>query len=126
MVARFSPDPGSVVAARKFVASCLTDWGSDEQAEVVMLLTSEAVTNAVVHGGPHEPSSRIGVEVFSDDRAARIEVSDAGAGQPQLRVGDPQSTSGRGLFLIDALAQEWGVIRSESRKVVWFEVSAAA
>lgn len=126
MVAQFPPDPESVVAARKFVASCLADWGHDDQAEVAMLLTSEAVTNAVVHGGPHEPSSRIGVEVLSNRRRARIEVSDAGAGLPQRQARNIESTSGRGLLLIDSLARQWGVIRSETRKVVWFEVSAAA
>ena len=108
--------------ARGYLVSMSAAWTADV-LELAVLLTSELVTNAVVHGlGP--------VELLLDDDGARlrIEISD---GEPVLPSGPgtPKATDehGRGLLIVDRFAARWG---SEPRrlppgKIVWFELLCA-
>lgn len=93
----------------------------DGQAETVLLLTSEVVTNAVVHGGPHKRGAEIQVRVEHFDGRIRVEVADASEALPVLGA-NSQLESGRGLVLVDILANLWGVTPTDSGKIVWFEV----
>jgi anti-sigma regulatory factor (Ser/Thr protein kinase) len=86
--------------------------------EIAELLTSEVVTNAVVHGG-----SAVRVEVETVDGRTRISVCDNDPGQPELRSPGLDDESGRGMRLVDSLARRWGVQPAGSGKCVWFEVS---
>jgi anti-sigma regulatory factor (Ser/Thr protein kinase) len=110
-----------VKAARDQVADALTLMGWPEhiidQARVV---TSELVTNAVLHAGTgFELTIRV-------DDACFIEVSDgAPASLPQLADPGEVRPGGMGLYLVDALATEWGVERDPARKVVWARLSPA-
>ena len=122
-MACFPPVPASVAAARRFVAVSLASWGHGEQAQVAVLLASELVTNAIVHGAPHGPSDEIAVTVNSSDGLARIEVRDGSRGTPKLGVRELDSESGRGLLLVDALSSQWGFAPSGRGKAVWFEIS---
>ncbi len=115
----FSPLPASAGAARRFVRDVLmTRRVGDRVVETVELLTSELVTNAVIHArSPAELLVSVG------DGVVRIEVSDDDATPPTRRALDLQSASGRGIAIVAELAAEWGVEQvPDDGKRVWFEV----
>jgi len=104
-------------AARRVVQQALTDAGLEVMLDDALLLVTELVTNAVVHAG-----TEVELHVEIGAGRARIEVVDRGAGAlPALR-GDPEAAreGGRGIFLLDALAQEWGTRHFAGGKSVWF------
>lgn len=110
-------DPRSARAARRFVTSTLTRWKCQHVADMVALLTSELVTNAVVHA-----RSGVRLTLVLGRAAVRVEVADDAPGRPVLRRAGPESLSGRGLTLLDAIADRWGVEHATPGKSVWFEV----
>jgi anti-sigma regulatory factor (Ser/Thr protein kinase) len=108
----------SASRARRFVAAALRRWDCpDDILDPVLLLTSELVTNAYRHAGTE---TRVSVG-FDDDRA-RVEVRDVGAGEPELRPHDTGRVDGRGLQIVDALADRWGYHSTEAGTAVWFEL----
>jgi anti-sigma regulatory factor (Ser/Thr protein kinase) len=85
--------------------------------ETVELLTSEVVTNAIVHAraAPELVVRLSGARV-------RIEVHDASPAVPVRRLAGPYAASGRGIAIVDGLAGNWGVEHVPDGKRVWFEV----
>ncbi len=86
--------------------------------DTVELLTSEVVTNAIVHGrsGP-----QLAVEVH--DHVVRVAVFDLSPELPVRRLGHVDDVSGRGVIIVEKLASAWGVEREgNGAKRVWFEV----
>jgi anti-sigma regulatory factor (Ser/Thr protein kinase) len=118
---RLDANPDSAAVARRFVREVLDAWDCDDADEVALLLTSEVVSNAVRHA-----ATDLAVRLQLDEDAAtlRIEVTDADATMPEVREQSPDATGGRGLVLVEALAQRWGADRTPSGKVVWFELGA--
>jgi PAS domain S-box-containing protein len=117
-VTEFASDPASVPAGRRFVAALLEDWGCTHLTDTATLLTSEIVTNAVVHGlGP------VRLRVRRTDTEVAVIVSDRGRYQPQPRLADPTDESGRGLSLLEMLASTWGARATEDGKDVWFTLT---
>lgn len=114
--------PESVRAARAFVASMLDLWRCDDMDRVVELLTSEIVSNAVRHAtGP------IRVEAsLADDGSLRVGATDDHPGMPVLRDAGPDAEGGRGIRLVERLAERWGVETVDGHKVVWFEAAVAS
>ncbi len=97
--------------------------GVDEPvAETLILLISELVTNAVVHTG----ASAVLRMCFSGSGAVvgtvRVEVADASARPPRQRHADGDDTNGRGLELVDGLADRWGWQQEATGKRIWCEV----
>lgn len=97
--------------------------GVDEPvAETLILLISELVTNAVVHTG----TSAVLRMCFSGSGAVvgtvRVEVADASARPPRQRHADGEDTNGRGLELVDGLADRWGWQQEATGKRIWCEV----
>ncbi len=91
----------------------------DRVVETVELLTSELVTNAVIHA---RSSAELLVSV--GDGVVRVEVSDDDATPPTRRALDPQSAAGRGIAIVAQLAADWGVEQvPDDGKRVWFEVA---
>jgi anti-sigma regulatory factor (Ser/Thr protein kinase) len=85
-------------------------------------MVSELATNSLRHAG-----SDFRVHVERDDGQVRVAVSDSGPGQPFLRSPHPREPTGRGLRIVQALADDWGVapLHDGRGKVVWFAVDVA-
>src|SRR5688500_11654112 len=115
---RFAPDAVNVRAAREFVADALAEKGYEGDADTVLLLASELVTNAVRHAAtPFE------VTVDAGRDAVRVVVVDEDVDHgPRMRHPGPEDTNGRGLLLVDELAAGWGSNRLGTAKSVWFQV----
>ena len=109
------PDPKSASRARRFVRTALEDFEPTETLDVLTLLTSEVVTNAILYGG-----SEIDVVLERGEAGIRVEVADASPRLPERRPVDGETLGGRGLRLLDSLAGGWGVIELNNGKVVWF------
>jgi anti-sigma regulatory factor (Ser/Thr protein kinase) len=119
-----SPVGGMVREARRVVQSALSDWGDGAVgAQVAVLLTSEVVTNAIVHASPYAADGRVGLTVDANDELARVEVTDGFGALPVVRGGPVERVSGRGVLLLDLLAARWGVTPGAGGKTVWFEIS---
>jgi len=103
--------------ARQFVRDTLATSGLNGGGEVVELLTSEVVTNAVRHA-----DSNMQVRVIRQPSSVRVEVDDDSYELPELRSLDAAAEHGRGILLIESLATEWGVDFRDAGKTVWFEV----
>ncbi|MET9822711.1 MULTISPECIES: ATP-binding protein [Streptomyces] len=105
-------------AARDFVVATLTEWGETSRLDDMRLCASEIVTNAVLHGAP--AGRQVLVRVSSLDEHLRIEVHDAGDGTPVQRVPGESAVDGRGLLIVSATADGWGVQqRTGPGKCVW-------
>lgn len=115
--ARLDAQPQSAASARRFVDETLHRWHCDELFDVVGLLTSELVTNAILHA-----HSEIELSVSMMPDAIRIDVLDHSAEMPSPRTAAEEDTSGRGLGLVEALATAWGVDERPGGKSVWFEL----
>lgn len=87
----------------------------------VALLVSELVANSVLHAGLG-PDASVGMRVVATASRVRVEVRDAGPGfAPRPAAPGLQRTSGRGLFIVDRIADRWGVERGRGA-CVWFEI----
>ena len=113
------PRDASRVARRLVAAECAGAATGLECAQAADLMTSELVTNAVLHG-----TGRLTFGVRTDSRLCRVEVGDDDTGRPRVSVADEVAEGGRGMLIVDALASDWGVVERGPGKVVWFEVAA--
>ncbi|MET9153387.1 ATP-binding protein [Streptomyces griseoflavus] len=124
------PDPAEVGRARRWARSRLagSGIGADEPlAETLILLVSELVTNAVVHTG--RPAvlrlSLPGAEA-AEETVVRLEVADRSDRAPVPRCVDGEATGGRGLALVDGLADRWGWSAEGVGKRIWCELDRCA
>ncbi|MEU6484049.1 SpoIIE family protein phosphatase [Streptomyces sp. NPDC046887] len=121
--ATFEPVGRSVATARAFVRDTLQGWGHTDVVDDAVVLTSELVTNAVIHAGTSADvlclRTEHSVRVEVADRYPEREVPLQGSGPA---VADPDQENGRGLMLCAALATRWGVDYSPTRKHVWFQL----
>ena len=109
--------PESAGDARRFVASLLEEWLEDLR-DTALLLTSEVVTNAVIHA-----RTNLDLIVVVDQTSVRVEVCDAEDRHPEVRQAGGDDMSGRGVMLVEMLSAAWGVRAREDGKCVWFEVA---
>ncbi|WP_146778727.1 ATP-binding protein [Actinomadura craniellae] len=108
-----------VAHARRFVAATLHDHPGRETA---VLLTSELVTNSIVHG-----EGLVTVAVVSVCDGVRVEVGDGGSGTvPRPRIATDSAENGRGLFLVEHLADRWDHVRGAAGLTTWFELANGA
>ncbi|MCQ4083117.1 ATP-binding protein [Streptomyces sp. RB6PN25] len=115
-------DLPAVAEVRRLLRDQLHSWGASGLADTAELLTSELVTNALVHTdrGAELTATLSGGPVHR----LRVEVYDFVTRHPKMRKASDQAASGRGLLLVQALADAWGVRPHGVGKIVWFELVA--
>jgi anti-sigma regulatory factor (Ser/Thr protein kinase) len=118
--ARFAAGADASLAARWFVSGVLArqPYEGRVNAGDAKLVVSELAANAVIHAG-----TPFTVSVRCDGPAVRISVRDWSPARPALRNSGPNSLSGRGLHLVAALANDWGVDSDPDGKTVWADLS---
>ncbi|ETK31720.1 ATPase [Microbispora sp. ATCC PTA-5024] len=110
----------SVGVARGVVRRELDRWGVPELVDDCSLIVSELAANVVRHGG-----TVFTLRLGSNGAWVYGEVFDQGEGVPRPREADEDSTDGRGLMIVNELADDWGVARdARGGKTVWFIAGA--
>jgi anti-sigma regulatory factor (Ser/Thr protein kinase) len=119
--------PTAAGDARRAVAEC--GLVAREQEPTLLLLVSELVSNSVRHAGMAE-AEEIHLRARAQTDRAYVEVCDAGHAGRTPTVREPEldalQPGGLGLQLVDAMADRWGVVRSERETCVWFELAIAS
>ncbi|MCX3060442.1 ATP-binding SpoIIE family protein phosphatase [Streptomyces beihaiensis] len=113
--------PERIADARQQLRELLHDWTDDDQLDSAVLLISEMVTNVLVHT---DGDALMVAEVTSGGgpRRLRVEVADASDDLPHRRRPGELASSGRGLVLMELLAERWGVDPRGEGKSIWFEL----
>ncbi len=106
--------------ARRHVRQKLVAWELDDLVDPVVLLTSEVVTNALLHAG-----TVITVAVRREGTGVRVEVGDGSGVQPVQRRRSATATTGRGVQLLESVSDGWGSTAVGVGKLVWFRVVSA-
>jgi anti-sigma regulatory factor (Ser/Thr protein kinase) len=120
-VITLSGKPESVAAAREFVRSVLGD--AHPALDDARLLTSELFTNSAIHSDSRDGGDiRIAITGTPGRKTIRVGVIDKGAASKPYVRDAPDDVTGRGLFLVDALSDRWGVVDHECAREVWFEI----
>ncbi|HEV7586325.1 MAG TPA: ATP-binding protein [Solirubrobacteraceae bacterium] len=119
-VRKFGCHLESVPAARLFVRDVLHDQAR-EVLDAAELMTSELATNCVQH-------ARTCFELAIDaaPREIRVEVRDVGSGRPTRQSPAPTDRTGRGLLIVEAMSDTWGIEPSSRGKTVWFTLPQRA
>jgi anti-sigma regulatory factor (Ser/Thr protein kinase) len=117
--------PEWVREAREFVAKSLGEL--HPLTDTAVLLTSELVTNAVVHSNSRFLGGSVSLVLMESDSGIRIEVTDGGSElcSPVVKA-EVYTSDGHGLFLVQTLADQWGYLRDQTRTTVWFWLAAAS
>jgi anti-sigma regulatory factor (Ser/Thr protein kinase) len=114
------PVARSIPAARHLVAAVLSGWGAPHDPDDVALLVTELVANVVDHVGGE---ASLTLELEFSDGWLRIAVADGSAIRPVVRELDSERPRGRGLRLVQAIADRWGAEDHQGGKRVWLELS---
>ena len=116
---RLPAEPASIPAARHFAVDALAELGGGPK-EDVELLVSELATNAVLHA-----RTPLRLTLCRIGRRVRIEVGDGDRTPPRVNLRpDPLRPGGRGMCLVNSLADDWGVELAADGKTIWFEVDS--
>jgi len=119
LIVRLPAVPTAPAQARRAIGGLLDDSVSSDFADDALLLTSEVVSNATAIGGGCE----LRAWYLADEGALRVEVADHSTVVPVMAQPPPSATSGRGLGIVDSIADAWGVERRADGKSVWFEMT---
>ena len=128
--AAYQPDPAAAAAARRFVRQILRywdiaarTWDPDRLVDDAVLLTSELVTNAVVHAGT---ALDVTCRLTSGELEVAVRDRHPARTLPDIpKAASASAERGRGLLLPSALASSWGVTYAKTAKAVWFRMSLA-
>ncbi|MER5176928.1 ATP-binding protein [Streptomyces sp. NPDC002896] len=117
----FVAEPEAVSALRRIMRTHLGLWGLHETVDAAQLCVSELVSNVIAHVGVGTP---ITLAVSMSGTYLRIEVHDPDTrALPTLLAAPTDSESGRGMALVEAVCDRWGVQLRADRKVVWCELA---
>jgi PAS domain S-box-containing protein len=114
---RLAPHPASVGECRRFIRQVLLESSREHLCDAAELVTSEVVTNALVHAGTEV---KIAARLRPD--GVRVEVSDGSAHLPTTKNYASLAATGRGLQLLEQMVDRWGVDPHAEGKTVWFEI----
>jgi two-component sensor histidine kinase len=118
---QFPFDVTSVGAARRFACDALGDAPGDV-VDAVALMVSELATNSIRHA-----KTGFHLTITTAPESVRVQVTDAGSGVPTVRSPGPTDPTGRGLKIVEAFSDDWGVEYAGPRdKTVWFTLTWAA
>lgn len=117
----FTAEPAEVAALRRIMRLHLGMWGLQDITDEAQLCVSELVSNVITHVGHGTPAT---LAVSARGTHLRIEVHDPDTrALPVLRDPSTESLEGRGMALVDAVADRWGVLLRPDRKVTWCELA---
>ena len=116
--------PEQVSAARAFVARTLSAHRPGTDTDTATLLTSEIVTNAIVHTKSGVEGGTVTIVVIGVPRGVLVEIIDGGSAGTPIVKGDLYAAEGHGLFLVQHLAAQWGYLRDPAGTTVWFHLAA--
>ncbi|MGC9536199.1 ATP-binding protein [Streptomyces sp. UG1] len=117
----FLAEPEEVASLRRVLRTHLTLWGLHESIELAQLCVSELVANVIDHVGSGTPATLV---VCMNRAHLRIEVHDPDTrALPFLKDAGADSETGRGVALVDAVTDRWGVDLHADRKVTWCELA---
>ncbi|WP_185992921.1 SpoIIE family protein phosphatase [Streptomyces sp. 130] len=112
-------DPEALSSARHMIRAAVRAWGAGDRADEVELAADELVTNALMHT---DGGAIVTIRVLAGpERRLRIDVEDRSSALPRRRDAGEAGVSGRGLLLVDQLADGWGVESRGTGKCVWSE-----
>jgi anti-sigma regulatory factor (Ser/Thr protein kinase) len=112
--------PSAARDARRWVCARLVELRLEPLADAVELLTSEVVTNALIHAG-----TPMVLRLRPQGAGVEVEVEDGSSLPPARRHYSSTATTGRGVEVLDSLADEWGWRADPVGKTVWFRVQRA-
>ena len=115
------PAASSVREGRRFVTSMLQTWGLDDLVETTALLTSELLTNSVLHA-----RTSIRLTVIGGEGCVEVVVGDGSRHGPRRRRHARDATTGRGVELLERLATSWDVTVDDDGKSVRFTVQSGS
>lgn len=113
---RFPPEPESAPAARSFVLSAVNTGHEDAETRLATVV-SELATNAILHA-----RTPFRVRVEQDRTKIRVSVIDQSPAPPTKKSYEPRHPTGRGLLIVESLADRWGISPNKYEKTVWFEI----
>ena len=117
---RLDDEAQSAWQARRFVADVLGAWRLPDIADAALLAVSELVTNAIAH-----TVGQLELGLVREHDHLLIEVADSSDRLPAFGRAADDATSGRGMFIVDAVAAEWGVSPTSTGKTVWARLPLA-
>jgi anti-sigma regulatory factor (Ser/Thr protein kinase) len=114
--------------ARAFTRDTLSRWSLDHHGDDAALVVTELAANAVAHAVPGGPVSdaQVWLGLVLHRAHVLLTVSDPGEDAPEYTATDGSALldHGRGLFIVDALAEEWGwTLTPPAGKTVWARLS---
>ena len=111
----------SPTRARRFIAEVLDECGRTDWHSAAELAITELVTNAILHA-----HTELLLRARCDGHSLRVEVEDFNPRLPTPRLHEPEASTGRGMALVAALTNEYGVVPKPGGKIVWFAVTDEA
>jgi anti-sigma regulatory factor (Ser/Thr protein kinase) len=116
---RLSTGPAAAAEARGQVRAAICDWDIPVDLDVAVLLTSELVTNAILH----DAGQNITLAVRCSRGHLRVDVYDTSCFMPVVVDAPTDAEAGRGLMLVATLSDEWGFFRTPAGKAVYFTLA---
>ncbi|MFJ6608964.1 SpoIIE family protein phosphatase [Streptomyces sp. NPDC091289] len=112
-------DPEALSSSRHMIRAAVRAWGAKDRADEIELAADELITNALMHT---DGGAVVTIRVLAGtERRLRVDVEDRSSALPRRRDAGGSGVSGRGLMLVDRLADVWGVESRGSGKCVWCE-----
>lgn len=114
-------EPERIAGVRQQIRELLHDWADPDQVDSAVLMVSEMVTNVLTHT---DGDALLVAEAIGElgARRLRVEVADGSDELPHKRQPGEMSSSGRGVLLMEMLADAWGVDPRGEGKSIWFEL----